>query len=113
MAIFVAPAEDWDKHFAVNVRGVFLCYKHAGRQMVRQGKGGRIIGASSTAGKQGDIPPNPPDCQRHSLRTTISGLSNMATYCTTKFAVRGLTQSLGMLHISTRLVNFPLEYCPC
>jgi NAD(P)-dependent dehydrogenase (short-subunit alcohol dehydrogenase family) len=31
---------------AVNGRGVFLCYKHAAEQMIQQGKGGRIIGAS-------------------------------------------------------------------
>ena len=30
---------------AVNVRGTMLCYKHAGKQMVSQGRGGRIIGA--------------------------------------------------------------------
>ena len=30
---------------AVNVRGTMLCYKHAGKQMVAQGRGGRIIGA--------------------------------------------------------------------
>ncbi len=37
----------------VNGRGTFLCYKYAGIQMVEQGRGGRIIGASSIAGKQG------------------------------------------------------------
>jgi hypothetical protein len=30
---------------AVNARSTFLCYKHAARQMVAQGRGGRIIGA--------------------------------------------------------------------
>ena len=40
--------EDWDRLFSVNVRGVMLCYKHAARQMIAQGKGGRIIGASFT-----------------------------------------------------------------
>jgi NAD(P)-dependent dehydrogenase (short-subunit alcohol dehydrogenase family) len=40
---------------AINVRGVFLCYKHAGRQMILQGRGGRIIGAASRAGKQGTV----------------------------------------------------------
>jgi meso-butanediol dehydrogenase/(S,S)-butanediol dehydrogenase/diacetyl reductase len=39
--------------FAVNVDGVFFCYKYAALQMIKQGKGGRIIGASSITGKQG------------------------------------------------------------
>jgi meso-butanediol dehydrogenase/(S,S)-butanediol dehydrogenase/diacetyl reductase len=29
---------------AVNVRGVFLCYREAAAQMIKQGGGGRIIG---------------------------------------------------------------------
>ena len=41
-----AKVEDWDRLFSVNVRGVMLCYKHAARQMIAQGRGGRIIGAS-------------------------------------------------------------------
>jgi len=65
--------EDWDKIFAVNARGVFLCYKYAAEQMIKQGRGGRLIGASSTAGKRGEF---------------------MATgYSATKHAVRGLTHA--------------------
>ncbi len=29
---------------AINARGTMLCYKHAGKQMIAQGRGGRIIG---------------------------------------------------------------------
>ncbi|KAG6910347.1 hypothetical protein DXG01_011416 [Tephrocybe rancida] len=65
--------DDWDKLFAVNAKGTFLCYKYAGAQMVAQGRGGRIIGASSVAGKR--------------------GTANTAAYAATKFAIRGLTQS--------------------
>ncbi|KAJ7464502.1 NAD-binding protein [Mycena latifolia] len=64
--------EDWDRTFAVNCRGTWLCYKHAARQMIKQGNGGRIIGASSGAGKQ--------------------GIAMMAAYSSTKFGIRGLTQ---------------------
>ena len=66
---------DFDQTMNVNVRGVMLCYKHAARQMIKQGRGGRIIGqalfisnqiqaqpltgeltgASSIAGKSGDL----------------------------------------------------------
>lgn len=39
---------------AVNVRGVFLCYKYAGLAMIASGtKNGRIVGACSFAGKRG------------------------------------------------------------
>jgi NAD(P)-dependent dehydrogenase (short-subunit alcohol dehydrogenase family) len=37
--------ESFDRLMAVNARGTMLCYKHAGKQMIAQGRGGRIIGA--------------------------------------------------------------------
>ena len=43
--------EQYDRLMNVNAKGVFLCYKHAAKRMIEQGKGGRIIGASSLAGK--------------------------------------------------------------
>ena len=69
----LAIVDDWDRIMRVNVRGVMLCYKHAAIQMIKQGRGGRIIGeflrsvhmpflshpyypqsgASSVAGKRG------------------------------------------------------------
>lgn len=60
---------------AVNGRGTFLCYKYAAEQMVSQGRGGWIIGASSMVGKV---------AQRL-----------CAAYTASKFAVRGLTQTTG------------------
>jgi NAD(P)-dependent dehydrogenase (short-subunit alcohol dehydrogenase family) len=47
------PVEEWDRVMNINSRGTFLCYKYAGIQMIKQGRGGRIIGASSVAGKRG------------------------------------------------------------
>ncbi|KAJ3995653.1 hypothetical protein F5050DRAFT_266476 [Lentinula boryana] len=70
------PTESWKKTFAVNVDGVFFCYKYAARQMIAQGRGGRIVGASSIAGKRS------------------AALSS--AYSASKFAVRGLTQSLAL-----------------
>ncbi|KZP26767.1 NAD-binding protein [Athelia psychrophila] len=72
--IIEATAEDFDRIFNVNVKGVFFCYKYAGLQMVAQGRGGRIIGASSIVGKRGQ--------------------TNLGAYSASKFAVRGLTQSM-------------------
>ncbi|KXN87102.1 3-oxoacyl-[acyl-carrier-protein] reductase FabG [Leucoagaricus sp. SymC.cos] len=68
--------EDWDKIFDVNAKGVFLCYKYAALAMIQQGRGGRIIGAASLAGKQ--------------------GFPRASFYSATKFAVRGLTHSLAL-----------------
>ncbi|KAF9459804.1 hypothetical protein BDZ94DRAFT_1324513 [Collybia nuda] len=65
--------EEWDRILGVNIRGVFFCYKYAAQQMIKQGRGGRIIGASSITGKQGE--------------------GQAAPYSASKFAVRGLTQS--------------------
>lgn len=40
------PPEEWDRVQAVNLRGVFLCAQHAGRQMVARG-GGVIVNIAS------------------------------------------------------------------
>ncbi len=49
----LASTEDWNRIFTINGLGTFLCYKYAAKQMIKQGHGGRIVGASSIAGKQG------------------------------------------------------------
>ncbi len=68
----VAP-EEYDKVHAVNGRGVFLCYTEAARQMIAQGTGGKIIGAASIAAHK--------------------GFALLGVYCSSKFAVRSLTQT--------------------
>ncbi len=45
--------EGFDRTVAVNLRGVFLCMRAAGQQMLKQGDGGRIISVASQAGKTG------------------------------------------------------------
>ncbi len=39
--------EDFDKVIAINLRGVFLCTEAASKQMISQGRGGRIINITS------------------------------------------------------------------
>ncbi|MBI2600259.1 SDR family oxidoreductase [Candidatus Daviesbacteria bacterium] len=39
--------QDFDKVLAVNLKGVFLCTKYASEEMIKQGKGGRIINITS------------------------------------------------------------------
>ncbi|KAF8885322.1 short chain oxidoreductase [Infundibulicybe gibba] len=66
--------DEWEHIFSINSRGVFLCYKYAAQRMIQQGNGGRIIGAASFVGK--------------------TGQADLSCYSATKFAVRGMTQSL-------------------
>ena len=47
--------EEWDQHLAVNARGVMLCLKHAAKQMIKQGRGGRIIGEAATIARQKQV----------------------------------------------------------
>ncbi|VDC04969.1 unnamed protein product [Peniophora sp. CBMAI 1063] len=68
--------ERFQEVMAVNAQGVFLCYKHAGLKMVEQGRGGRIIGACSLAGK--------------------AARPDNFVYSATKFAVRGMTQAAAL-----------------
>jgi len=65
--------EAWDRLFAVNVRGVWLCCKEVVPQMRQQGGGSIINIASGTAWK---------------------GTPNMLHYVTSKAAVAGLTRAL-------------------
>ncbi|KAL5505044.1 hypothetical protein ACEPAH_7707 [Sanghuangporus vaninii] len=70
------PVEEFDSVVAVNLRGAMLCYKYAAQQMVKQGRGGRIIGASSMYGK--------------------AGAPNLAGYSASKFGIRGLTHTAAL-----------------
>lgn len=47
MTVSQIKTEMFDEVLAVNLRGVFLCTKYAAEQMIKQGKGGRIINITS------------------------------------------------------------------
>jgi 3-oxoacyl-[acyl-carrier protein] reductase len=66
--------KDWDRMFAVNVKGVFLCSQAAMKIMMKQ-KSGKIINLGSVAGKLG-------------------GIASGAHYAASKAAVMCLTKSL-------------------
>ena len=68
--------EVWDHFLAINTTAVFVCTQVVGREMVRLGRGGRIINIASNAGKQ------------------ASAMG--AAYSASKFAVLGLTQASAM-----------------
>lgn len=68
--------EDWDHMMAVNLRGVFLSYQLAAKQMISQGNGGKIIGAASIV--------------------AYRPFALLSSYSASKWAVRGLTQGAAM-----------------
>lgn len=43
------PIERWRTVLDVNLAGAFLCTQHAARQMIKQGRGGRVINIASVA----------------------------------------------------------------
>jgi meso-butanediol dehydrogenase / (S,S)-butanediol dehydrogenase / diacetyl reductase len=67
---------EWDRVMSVNARGTFLCFQAAARQMIRQGRGGKIIAAASVAAHQSS--------------------ALVGHYSASKFAVRALTQAAAL-----------------
>jgi meso-butanediol dehydrogenase/(S,S)-butanediol dehydrogenase/diacetyl reductase len=68
---------EWDAVLDVNLKGAFLCTRHAAKQMIAQisagaGSGGRIINIASQAAK--------------------TGFPHMAPYCASKHGMVGLTR---------------------
>ena len=55
------PLNIWQKILAVNLTGPFLCCQAAAKQMIQQGKGGRIINISSIH-EDLPMPTNAPYC---------------------------------------------------
>ena len=51
--LYTAPTEELDKQLNINVKGTFFSYKYAALQLIKQGTGGRIVGAASIASKKG------------------------------------------------------------
>jgi glucose 1-dehydrogenase len=55
------PDDDWEKIIAINLTGPFLCSRRAAKQMIAQGRGGRIINISSVH-EDLAMPTNAPYC---------------------------------------------------
>ncbi len=81
-AVFdLAPIADiteasYDRLFAVNVKGLLFTLQAVARQMIANGRRGRIINMASQAGRRGE--------------------ALVGVYCATKAAVISLTQSAGL-----------------
>ena len=73
----------YDRLFAVNVKGLLFTMLAVARQMVAQGRGGKIINMSSQAGRRGE--------------------PLVGVYCVSKAAVISITQSAGLDLIKYRI----------
>ena len=76
------PLEVWEDVFAVNVRGTFLCCKHAIPGMRERG-GGAIVNIGSIG--------------------AVVGLRNRAAYCASKGAVVAFTRALALDHVADNI----------
>ncbi len=74
-SVIDATEEDWDRCFAVNAKGTFLCSRAAARSMTAAGRGS-IINQGSVA--------------------ALVGIANFASYCASKGAVVALTRSMSV-----------------
>ena len=74
-SVLDATEDDWDRSFAVNAKGTFLCSQAAAPSMVAAG-GGSIINQGSVA--------------------ALVGIANFASYCAAKGAVVALTRSMSV-----------------
>ena len=74
-SVIDASDDDWDRSFAVNAKGTFLCSQAAAPSMVASG-GGSIINQGSVA--------------------ALVGIANFASYCASKGAVVALTRSMSV-----------------
>jgi meso-butanediol dehydrogenase/(S,S)-butanediol dehydrogenase/diacetyl reductase len=77
-------AADWDATFAVNVRGVFLSFQAAARQMIAQGGGGRLLATASIAAKMG----SPFQAHYQASKSAVVGLVRSAAW---EFGSHGIT----------------------
>ena len=66
--------EEWSKTIDINLKGTFLFIKEVLPHMIKNKSGGVIVNVSSGAGK--------------------SGFPNLSAYCSSKFGVIGLTESI-------------------
>jgi D-sorbitol dehydrogenase (acceptor) len=73
----------YDRLFAINVAGALFMMQAAAKQMIAQGKGGKIINMASQAGRRGE--------------------ALVAVYCASKAAIISLTQSAALNLIAHRI----------
>lgn len=78
------PVSEWDRTFAVNTRGPFLCFQAGARHLVAQGQGGRLIATASIAAKIG----SPYQAHYQASKAALLGLVRSAAW---EFGPHGIT----------------------
>jgi acetoin reductase-like protein len=73
---FETTETDWDFMFDVNCKGLLWCSQAAARQMIDQGRGGKIVNLASQAGRRGE--------------------ALVLAYCASKACVISMTQSTAL-----------------
>jgi D-sorbitol dehydrogenase (acceptor) len=68
--------QDWDFMFDINCKGLLWCSQAAARQMIAQGRGGKIINLASQAGRRGE--------------------ALVLAYCASKACVVSMNQSIAL-----------------
>ncbi len=68
--------EDWARVSSINTEGVLFTMQAVARQMIKQGRGGKVVNLSSQAGRRGE--------------------ALVLTYCASKAAVISITQSAAL-----------------
>jgi NAD(P)-dependent dehydrogenase (short-subunit alcohol dehydrogenase family) len=79
--VITTDLETWDATFATNVRGTFLCCKHALPHML--GRGGAIVNMSSNAGQMGDL-------LRVAYGVSKAGVESLTRYVATMYGKQGV-----------------------
>lgn len=75
--------DSYERLFSINVAGTLFVMQAAAKEMISQGRGGKIINMASQAGRRGE--------------------ALVGVYCSTKAAVISLTQSAGLDLISHKI----------
>ncbi|KAF2450264.1 acetoin dehydrogenase-like protein [Karstenula rhodostoma CBS 690.94] len=75
-ALLDLTEQDLKRMFEINVFGVFNCYTAAAKQMIKQGSGGKLLGAASIV--------------------AFKPFALLSHYSASKWAVRGMTQAFAM-----------------
>ncbi len=73
---FETTDADWDLMFDVNCKGLLWCSQAVAKQMIEQGRGGKIINLASQAGRRGE--------------------ALVLAYCASKASVISMNQSMGL-----------------
>lgn len=96
--------ERWQAVLEVNLMGAFLCTKHAARQMILQGGGGRIVNIASVAAKRGSWHLTAYSASKH-------GLIGLTRSAAVELGAHGITvNAICPNHVTTGLGSVQNEY---